>query len=1085
MSPLRAAKVLLLLLLLGVPLAAFAQAAPQAGLGPAAVMGYLTAPSNADALEITLDYVHRNRPHLRLEADDLDDWVLTDRHVSRQNGTAHLHLRQRFRGIEVANADIGVAIDSEGRMVNLWNRFAPRLRESVNTGVPSISAIHAVTRAAEYLGLTLAEPLEYLETLGGPARKTQISRGGISQDEIPAKLMYLPQREGVVRLVWNLVIRPGDGQHWWDLYVDAVTGEVLSKHNWIAQESYRVYALPFESPAESLRTLEVDPADALGSPFGWHDTDGAVGAEFTDTTGNNVIAQEDTDGNDLAGDAPDGGPTLTFDFPLDLNLPPSTYQSAATTNLFYWTNILHDIHYQYGFDEASGNFQQNNYGNGGLGGDPVIADAQDGSIFNNANFGTPPDRVAPRMQMGVWALSLLTVNSPENISGNYPSRAALFGPALNLDGLTGGVIQGLDAPDPEGYSTTDACSPLTNGADVSGNIALIDRGDCLFVEKVRHAQDAGAIGAIIVNDAGDALVAMAGDDPTITIPSLFIRQSDGDTIKAELGSGVNVTFFGWLVDSDLDAGIIIHEYGHGVSTRLTGGPWNVTCLLDAFGLGLGEGWSDWWTLALTAKPGETGEQPRGIATFMVGLPHESAGIRRFPYSTDLAVNPLTFGDLEEAFLDGAPHSVGEIWAVTLWELYWKLVEIYGFDPDLYAGTGGNNLALQLVMDGLKLQPCYPSFLDARGAILSADLINNGGKNRCLLWEAFAKRGLGPNAQHLGVETPIGSPDFEVPDACDSRKQQRCINAMNKQMAKVAEAQGREIFKCIQDKAKARTAALIEECIVSDARFKVARARARTESAELTKCTGVVFHFGTTNANTMNNAAVQEEFNLIHDVFGSDLDASVVPEVDDRNVSKCQQVVAKSVRKCQDTTFNEFNKCKQMGLMGKEGPAGADLPFNDTRDLELCMGYDPSGKIQKACNTRLGRSIGRMCAGIDQPAAFPGTCYDAPDLRGCLDTRVECRVCLALNEADGLDRDCDEFCIGGGSPSGALLDLTGSLLECALTPSTPPPRTPRPAGAGRFTPSSSQGRPSRMEHERGGKVDHPSVFHIDHPLAGRV
>ncbi len=63
----------------------------------------------------------------------------------------------------------------------------------------------------------------------------------------------------------------------------------------------------------------------------------------------------------------------------------------AITNLFYMNNMMHDIWYQYGFDEASGNFQENNYSNGGLVGDSVFADAQDGGGLNNANFGTPPD----------------------------------------------------------------------------------------------------------------------------------------------------------------------------------------------------------------------------------------------------------------------------------------------------------------------------------------------------------------------------------------------------------------------------------------------------------------------------------------------------------------------------------------------------------------------------------------------------------------------------------------------------------------------------------------------------------------------
>ncbi len=81
----------------------------------------------------------------------------------------------------------------------------------------------------------------------------------------------------------------------------------------------------------------------------------------------------------------------------------------------------------------------------------------------------------------------------------------------------------------------------------------------------------------------------------------------------------------------------------------------------------------------------------------------------------------------------------------LWEMNWALIDKYGLDPDIYNGTGGNNIALQLVIDGLKLQPCNPGFVDARNAILQADQVNNAGANQCLIWTAFAKRGLGYSA----------------------------------------------------------------------------------------------------------------------------------------------------------------------------------------------------------------------------------------------------------------------------------------------------------------------------------------------------
>ena len=581
-------------------------------------------PSSADPLDIALDYIRQNKGTFGLSDDDLDDLIVPDRYVSRHNQVTHIYLRQRFRGIEVFNGDININITKDGRVINLGNRFVSNLSDSVNVNTASISAIEAVHRAAQHLGLTITEPLVPRRTIGGPAREVTLSNGGISLEDIPVKLMYLPQPRGV-RLVWNLVIRLKNGLNWWNIRVDALTGEVLSQNDWIVNDTYQVFAGPKEHPNDGPRTLEINPSDPLASPFGWHDTSGAAGAEFSDTRGNNVFAQEDIDANNSGGFRPDGGDGLIFDFPLDLTQEPNTYRSGAIANLFYWNNILHDIHYQYGFDEVSGNFQQNNYGRGGFAGDPVQADAQDGSGVNNANFGTPPDAFDPRMQMFVWTLT-------------SPNR-----------------------------------------------------------------------------------------------------------------------------DSDLDNGIIAHEYGHGVSNRLTGGPHNVNCLFNFEQMG--EGWSDLHTLFLTAALTDTGSMSRGIGTYVLGQPPDGPGIRNFPYSTDLGINPQTYDSIKTAL---SPHDVGEVWAAMVWEVYWNLVDEYGFDPDLYHGAGGNNLAMQLVMDGLKLQSCSPSFVDGRDAILLADQVNNGGVNQCLIWAGFARRGLGFSA-NAGSSFSIsdGSQAFDLPLQCSN------------------------------------------------------------------------------------------------------------------------------------------------------------------------------------------------------------------------------------------------------------------------------------------------------------------------------
>ena len=136
-----------------------------------------------------------------------------------------------------------------------------------------------------------------------------------------------------------------------------------------------------------------NPADAVASPYGWLDTNGEPGQEYTYTRGNNVWAFDDSKSDDTpaVNESADGGAGLNFDFPFDPNEEPLINVKAAITNLFYMNNKMHDIFYRYGFDEQAANFQSNNYGHPGLGGDEVYAQAVDGSGTDNANFSTPSD----------------------------------------------------------------------------------------------------------------------------------------------------------------------------------------------------------------------------------------------------------------------------------------------------------------------------------------------------------------------------------------------------------------------------------------------------------------------------------------------------------------------------------------------------------------------------------------------------------------------------------------------------------------------------------------------------------------------
>jgi hypothetical protein len=226
----------------------------------------------------------------------------------------------------------------------------------------------------------------------------------------------------------------------------------------------------------------------------------------------------------------------------------------------------------------------------------------------------------------------------------------------------------------------------------------------------------------------------------------MVSQADGEAIITQLE--VPVTVSGELqgatsfqLDGDFDNGIIAHEYGHGISNRLTGGRNNVGCLNNAEQMG--EGWSDYIGLMMTMEAGDARDDIRGIGTYAIGEPTNGGGIRPAPYSTDFAVNNYTYGDTNSGL--SQPHGIGFVWATVLWEMTWDLIDKYGFDSDLYTGTGGNNIAMQLVTEGMKLQACDPGFVDGRDGILAADQALYGGANQCLIWKAFARRGLGFSA----------------------------------------------------------------------------------------------------------------------------------------------------------------------------------------------------------------------------------------------------------------------------------------------------------------------------------------------------
>jgi extracellular elastinolytic metalloproteinase len=598
--------------------------------------GYLTVERPQDeAMTVADEFVSENAALLGLNAQDLDEYEVTDEVYSSLTGVTHIYLRQVFLGLPVYNRQLQLNVSRDGRIISVNNAFVPDVAAAVNASLPALGAANAVVAAARHLNIDLQLAPEVLRADPFAEQATAIRASELSRQDVEASLMWLPIGAGEVRLVWNFQVYTLDERHIYDFTVDAGSGQVWTRFDWVANDAYRVFPQPAESPNHTAspppsdgRVRVIDPADATASPYGWHDTNGAAGAEYTIHRGNNVHAYEDSNNSDSPpAFEPNCGASLDCDFDSAIDFgtqQPNTYLNAAVTNLFYWNNIIHDIQYQYGFDESAGNFQMNNYGGGGASGDPVAAHAQDGSGTDNANFATPPDGQSPTMQMFVF-----TQTNPRR-------------------------------------------------------------------------------------------------------------------------------------DGDFDNGIVVHEYGHGISNRLVGGPSNVSCLQNT--QQPGEGLSDWWALVYTARPGAAGTDRRGMGTYVVGQATDGDGVRTQPYSTDPAINSHTYESIGGL---SVPHGVGEVFAQAYWEVYWALVGAHGFDANLYNAQGGsgNQRAMLYLNEGLKFTACSPTFTDVRDGILQAAGQLFNGEDVCLMWEAFAAFGLGTDAQSGGPDATNVTNGFAVPASC--------------------------------------------------------------------------------------------------------------------------------------------------------------------------------------------------------------------------------------------------------------------------------------------------------------------------------
>jgi hypothetical protein len=633
MKPFSAVFILFTIPLLG-------QETPRHYLGTAAA---LTPSSSAAPEDIARAHLRSHAAELSLTSSDLDSVYIAKQYRSSNNGVTHIIFRQRYQNAEVWNAEWVVNIDRDGRVLNAGGNLFPAPVKGA--AVPARTRAGAAARAAvTAVNPGLKDRFAPVES-PQPARMRngiRFSAGPLARDVEGAPVWYYSR--GELRPAWNFFVADSDRVHRYSVTVEDGSQMILKQQALTFFQSAATVQPPTgmvftgespqPNPTPGVRLTAPPPivpriatpfqGDSAASPIGWV-TDAA-------TAGNNAVVGENLAATDfiIPPTTPSTNGAFTFPLQLGIGFLPLTYRDAAVTNLFYWMNRAHDLHYRYGFDEQAGNFQANNFGRGGVDGDAITAYA------------------------------------------HYGSQAAGFGEFENsFFALEGGADDGVPA-----------------------EIAMFIGG-----------------GAGATNDI--------------------------------------------FTDGSYDTQVMIHEYTHGVSNRLARQAYTVFQ-----GAAMGEAWSDFYSLEYSLP---SGAPPDGI--YPVGeyfTQSWGTGIRTRPYSTDMTVDPLTFGDMGHVFSYPEVHSDGEIWVAALWEIRADLIAQFG-DQE------GRNRVRQLVIDGMKLAIPAATMVDMRDAILLADRVDYNGASQSQLWAGFAKRGLGALAFAQNGTTVHVVQSFDLPSSTGQLK----------------------------------------------------------------------------------------------------------------------------------------------------------------------------------------------------------------------------------------------------------------------------------------------------------------------------
>jgi subtilisin-like proprotein convertase family protein len=447
--------------------------------------GFLTPPaSGSDAATVVHNFLNAVAPLYGLSDNNLGELETVSNAQNPSGNLRWVFIKQRIKGIPVFRGEVRAAVTPRGEIASMVSELAVGI-DPGRLGAPRMTPDQAIRIGAQNIGVQISAAPALLER-SADGLKYKFDKGPLAND-IAVDLVVFPLEAGRAVLGWQMLLWQNLAAYY--VVVDDGTGQILFRKSITEHQSqpatYNVYAS--DSPAP-LSPSNATPGSGLqGTPGARTDftvihehpsnSSGWIPDGSCVTTGNNVDAGLDLaspDGIDVNGRATGsaGGPSPGCrNFSFSYNPAPggadapsgADFRSGAVTNLFFWANRYHDQLYSLGFTEEFGNFQNDNFGRGGLGNDRVLAEAQDFSGSSNANFATPSDGLPGRLQMYIF-------------NASNPDRDASLDQEVILHELTHGLSNRLignalgltnlqDRGMGEGWSDFYALSLLSDAAD--------------------------------------------------------------------------------------------------------------------------------------------------------------------------------------------------------------------------------------------------------------------------------------------------------------------------------------------------------------------------------------------------------------------------------------------------------------------------------------------------------------------------------------------------------------------------------------------------------------------------------------------